>query len=430
MRKKSNMRILWIVNSAIGILSEKLYGKVSNGVWMDALLKDFEKHLSVQLVVVTTAAIKKTVKTTDKGVTFYALPDAPPLLYDENKQSNIAAWKNLIENEKPDLIQIWGTEFTHGLCALRIADKLGIPSVIYMQGYLRSIARYYFAGIPYSELRKSITFRDLLKRDSVIQQQKRYEKNAQKEKEMLQLAANIISENEWCDKSVQAIIPDIRLYHCPLSINSVFADHQWNPDCVEPYSIMCTASGYPLKGLHMVLRAVHQLKDKYPDVKLYVPGTPQVSNGSVQWMLRKRGYTKYIECLIRELGLKENVIWLGQLSQNQLAECYEKANVFVLSSSIENHSSSLKEAMIVGVPCVAAAVGGIPEYVKHGENGFLYRFEEYDVMAQYVKELFENIDLAKRISEDSKKSIRELHMNIDMYEKIMSIYMQILEKTK
>ena len=60
---------------------------------------------------------------------------------------------------------------------------------------------------------------------------------------------------------------------------------------------------------------------------------------------------------------------------------YPKTRVFVLSSSIENHASSLKEAMMVGTPSIATFVGGVPEYVRHGENGFLYRFEEYEIMA-------------------------------------------------
>ena len=59
------------------------------------------------------------------------------------------------------------------------------------------------------------------------------------------------------------------------------------------------------------------------------------------------------------------------------AQEMETANVFVMPSSIENHSSTLIEAMIVGVPCVASDVGGISELITHGKTGFLYRFEEY-----------------------------------------------------
>ncbi len=422
------MKILWIVNTPIGPLGDILYGKRMGGAWMDALSSDFKKHPEQELIVATTGNIGKPIKICEDGVTYYALPDSAPILYSENKPGNIAAWKMLLEEEKPDIIQIWGTEFTHGLCALRIADKMNIPSVIYMQGYLGSIARHYFAGISYNELKSTVTVRDILKRDSIIKQQQKYENRRAGEREMLSLAGNIISENNWCDMSIAAIVPEVKSHRCPLSINSVFSEFEWKRENAEPHSIICTASGYPLKGLHMMLKALSLLKVKYPDVKLYVPGAKQVSDGSFKSFLRKRGYTKYIEKLVSRLDLEDNIVWLGQLEQRALAERYSKTSVFVLTSSIENHSSSLKEAMTVGVPSVASSVGGVPEYVHSGENGFLYRFEEYDVMAAYVAEIFENEDLSDKLSHNAKESMKYLHGDIDMYDTVMNIYERILDK--
>ena len=407
------MKILWIVNTPLGSLGERLYGERNNGVWMDALMLSFAEYNEHQLVIATTATISETIRIEESGVTFYALPDQPPMLFNENQSSNIKVWQKLIDDEKPELIQVWGTEFTHGLCALRLAK--GIPSVIYMQGYLGSIARHYLAGMTHDELKKSVTFRDIIKRDSIVQQQKKYYASTAKEKEMFELSGNVICENDWCENSIRSIVPDINVYRCPLSINQVFTQYSWDINNAEPHTVICNASGYPLKGLHMLLRAVSLLKKKYPDIKLRVPGAEVTSDGSIQWLLRKRGYTKFIEQLIKELDLEENIVWLGALLQDKLAEQYEKARVFVLCSAIENHSSSLKEAMMVGTPSVASSVGGVPEYVTHGENGFLYRFEEYDILASYISKLFDDDALANRISENAKKGIRDLHGEKDIY---------------
>ena len=418
------MKVLWIVNTILNSLNEKLYNKKSNGLWMDALLESFKGQQEYQLVVATTLAINKTILVEDSGIRYYALPSQPPILYDENKKENISAWKKLLDEEKPDFIQVWGTEFTHGLCALRLAKD--IPSVIYMQGYLGSIARHYTAGIPEKELKKTVTFRDILKQDSILQQQKKYYASTEKEKEMLELSGNIISENEWCNSSIRAIVPDIQIYTCPLSINKVFSEKQWDISKAEPHSVICTASGYPLKGLHMMLQAVAMLKKRYPDIKLYVPGTKMVSDGSLQWSLRKRGYTKYIEKLIAKLDIEKHVVWLGHLSQAQLAEQYEKTRVFVLSSSIENHSSSLKEAMMVGVPSIASAVGGVPEYVNHSQNGFLYRFEEYEIMAEYIATLFKDDAVSTRLSVAGRQDMLKLHENQNLFETVVKIYSQVM----
>lgn len=422
------MKILWIVNTPLGLLGRSLYGREENGLWMSALLDDFRSYSEHRLIVATSAAIKETFRGEEDGIVYYAIPNQVPLLYDENKAENRRAWKHMLDAEKPDLIQVWGTEFTHGLCALRAAGD--IPSVIYMQGYLGSIARHYLAGISHKELSMTVTFRDIIKRDSIERQQKRYFESTKKEKEMFRLAGSVICENNWCENSIKAVAPGVTVYRCPLSINQVFTEKQWNIEKAEPHSVICTASGYPLKGLHMVLRAVALLKSEYPDIKLYVPGSKMVSDGSVQWLLRKRGYTNYIEKLIKQLGVEEHIVWLGQLSQEQLAEQYAKTRVFVLSSSIENHSSSLKEAMMVGTPGIASAVGGIPEYVRHGENGFLYRFEEYEIMAQYIKILFEDDGLAMRLSKAGQNDMKKLHSDFDILKNITDIYCKILEANK
>ncbi len=356
---------------------------------------------------------------------YYALPDTYPLAYNENKKKNIQAWKTLLEDEKPDLIQVWGTEFTHGLCALRAAGNT--PSVIYMQGYLGSIAKYYQAGLTAKELKKAVTLRDILKRDSIIKRQNKYQKSSLKEKEMLQLSGNIISENEWCNSNIRAIIPGINVHDCALSINKVFAEKEWTIDKVERHSIMCTAPGYPVKGLHMVFHAVALLKVKYPDLKVYIPGTKMVAGKSIRAQIRKSGYTKYIEMLIARLGIEKNIVWLGRISQEELAKQYEKSHVFIMSSSIENHSSSLKEAMMIGVPCVSSSVGGIPEYVTHGQNGYLYRFEEYTLAAKYIQDIFENDELAIALSKNARSKMLSLHQHTDLYQKIVDIYKNIVK---
>jgi glycosyltransferase involved in cell wall biosynthesis len=393
-------------------------------VWIEALLEKFKGNNEYKLVVVTTSKVKNVVKTEKDGVVYYVLPDTFPILYNENKISNINVWQEFLEEEKPDLIQLWGTEFTHGLCALRLAKN--IPSVIYMQGYIGSIARHYLAGMTYNELKKNVTFRDIVKKDSILRQQKKYISHTEKEKEMFNLSGRIISENEWCSMSIKAVCPKIEVYNCPLSVNYVFSKYNWDIERSEKHSVICNASGYPLKGLHMILKAIALLKSKYPDIKLYIPGAKVISNGSAEGFLRKRGYAKYIEKLIKKLDIEDNVVWLESLSQEELARYYQKVRVFVLCSSIENHSSSLKEAMMVGTPCVASAVGGIPEYVRHGENGFLYRFEEYEIMAGYIEKLFENDALAKRLSKTGNEDILRLHTDNGDTEIMIDIYKHIL----
>ena len=67
---------------------------------------------------------------------------------------------------------------------------------------------------------------------------------------------------------------------------------------------------------------------------------------------------------------------------------YLRCNVFVCPSSIENSPNSLGEAQILGVPCIASYVGGIPDMMR-GDEEHLYRYEDVDALAYKIVSLFE-----------------------------------------
>ena len=419
------MKILWIVNVLLNDMHEYLYNqKESNGVWMDALLSDFKAKGEHQLLIATTLPIKKTVRYEKDGVTYYALPDTYPILYNENKKSNVRAWQELLDTEKPDLIHVFGTEFSHGLCALRCNKN--IPVILHMQGILQSIARFYQTGLTNREF-GTRTLRDWLKRDSMRLQQKRYAKKALKEKEVIRLSKNVISENEWCDAYVKAVDSRTKIFHRAESMNSVFFETPWLYNEKQKYTIACNASGYPIKGLHVLLKAVALLKVKYPQIRLHIPGESMAETSSFKARLRRNGYTKHIQKLIRGLGLQEQIVWIGRKTQKELAEHNRRMHVFVMPSVIENHSNSLKEAMMQGIPCVASAVGGVTSYAKHGENALLYNAEEFEVLAANVEKLFDNDEYAQQLASKGRERMLSMHQGAEIYQQTIDIYCQVLK---
>ena len=68
------------------------------------------------------------------------------------------------------------------------------------------------------------------------------------------------------------------------------------------------------------------------------------------------------------------------------------ANVYVMPSAIENSSNSLCEAQILGTPVVASYCGGTPTLLTDGQTGYLYRYEEYEQLAQLAIMLFRKRD--------------------------------------
>ena len=82
-------------------------------------------------------------------------------------------------------------------------------------------------------------------------------------------------------------------------------------------------------------------------------------------------YKFYCKRLAAQLGVAGHIRYTGPLDAAAMRQAYLEADVFLLPSSCENSPNSLGEAMLLGLPCVAAAVG-IPSMLEDGREGYLY----------------------------------------------------------
>ena len=102
----------------------------------------------------------------------------------------------------------------------------------------------------------------------------------------------------------------------------------------------------------------------------------------------------------------------------------KKCNAFVVSSYVENHSSSLIEAMIVGAPCISTYVGGVQNMTRNGENALIYNPTDAVALADNIMQIFENDDLALKLSENAKQIRTKRNVNIG--NELYTIYKQVL----
>ncbi len=421
------MRILWITNIPIGKAGEFFFGKPSSGLWMDAALEDFSGDTANELFIATTGNVTETQIQKDDSVTYYLLPDKLGYEYKSGKPSNLTAISKMLDEIQPQIIQIWGTE-NQVAEDLITCNNNQFPVVVYIQGVIASLERYFKAGISTKEILLNYTPMDLLRKTGIFQQMKRYRKQADREAKIVLAIQNIIGENLWSKAYYKSISQDVRFYPCPLHLNRCFADVQWDAANIESHSIMCNSSNYSIKGLHILLQAMSIVRKTYPDVKLYLPGNNPAQYKSFKASFTQSGYIKYLKKLIKKRGLDSSVEFLSFLTPEQMAQKMTQSHVFVVPSAIENHSSSLKEAMLVGVPSVGTYVGGVSEYVRHGENGFLYRFEEPEVLADLICQIFASDSLAKKLSENARADMMALHIDCDLHKRFVEIYESIIEE--
>lgn len=400
------MKALWIVNKRCGGLHQKLHGKkATGGQWLDAMLEEADAFSDDRIVVVNIEPKPALSKYEDGKVTYYTLAGQPNAAYNYKSSKSVAAWKAIMDAEKPDVIVIWGTEFPYALAAMEAAP--GVPAVIYVQGILDSIGKYYQSGLTEKELKQAKTLRDVLTRTTIRQIQKGFADRAVYEKEIVRRSGHVIIENQWAAAYLRKLCPEVQTHFMPISISESFRNHCWSEENVQKHTIMCPAADYPIKGLHMLMKALAIVKQRYPDVKLYIPGTPLKPTDTLKAKLKQNGYSRLIAKMIRDMGLKDNMIYTGRLTADEMAQKMASSNCFVMTSAIENHSSTLKEAMTVGAPCVASYVGGVSEYAVNEENCLLYRYEDYEVLAQDILRLFESKELREKLSQSAFAAMRK-----------------------
>jgi glycosyltransferase involved in cell wall biosynthesis len=80
-----------------------------------------------------------------------------------------------------------------------------------------------------------------------------------------------------------------------------------------------------------------------------------------------------------------------------MARLYEKADIYLNSSVVDNMPLSFIEAFSCGLPIVSYATGGIPYLVANGETGLLVETKDFQALAQKAIFLLENQEFAKKI---------------------------------
>ena len=122
----------------------------------------------------------------------------------------------------------------------------------------------------------------------------------------------------------------------------------------------------------------------------------------------------------RRLGIDSNVIFTG--FRNDVLRLVAASDLFVLSSLYEGLPISLLEAMGLGTPVVATRVGGIPEAVTDGVEGFLVEALNPGQLADKVLELIHSPELRHRFAENATKRIRERFTLRRMVERTEAVY--------
>lgn len=380
------MKILWITNILFPEAEQLLTGSGelrASGGWMLGSANALVQNEAVELYVASLSTkVNKLVKLEGKQITYFILPMGKGNLRYNDEYCSY--WVQVKDAIKPDVVHIHGTEYSHGLAYMTACGSENV--VISIQG-LTSAYYYYYYGMTKKDIYMNLTFRDII-RGSILKGQKQFKQRAAYEIEMIKNAKHIIGRTSWDRARTWAINPCAEYHFCNETLRPEFYDgSEWNYNKCDKHTIFLSQAGYPIKGLHQVLKAMPIILRHYPDASIRVAGGDITKTSTLSEKLRLSGYGKYIKKLIKEVGMEGKVTFTGNLNAEQMKQEYLHANVFVCPSTIENSPNSLGEAQILGTPCVASYVGGISDMMKGNEEN-LYRFEEVEMLADKVCHIF------------------------------------------
>lgn len=166
-----------------------------------------------------------------------------------------------------------------------------------------------------------------------------------------------------------------------------------------------------IKGIDTILQAVALLRQR--EIEVFFAHIGGLRSNT----LEQQQYADSLKQLAVELGVENNVIWLGRRSDVQ--DILPMADVYIHPSRSEGLGSVLLEASVAGLPLVGSRVGGIPEIVHDGINGLLIDTGNPLQLADAIEQV-----LLKKQSygEQAKKLVWQIFDQIKQARKLLNLY--------
>lgn len=168
----------------------------------------------------------------------------------------------------------------------------------------------------------------------------------------------------------------------------------------------------PRKGHQHALRAMALLKQKMPDVRLRIAGSPDNPE-----------YFETLKQLLNHLDLTENVQFLG--NRRDVIDLMRQSDVLLLSSESEAFGWVILEAHAVGLPVVASAVDGPREVIEDQKNGLLVNPGDVQGFADALYRVLNSPNFASQLSETGRNDTLKKFTAEQMVREFAAIYKEI-----
>lgn len=406
------MRILWFS------VTPSLFNPSSNGHngggWIASLEQIVRKEKSIELGVAFHFPDNE-FKYENDGVCYYPIAPKKKSFIDKfisrNEEiENTARYLKIIEDFRPDVIHIFGSENDFGL----ICAHTQIPVVIHIQGCMPP---YHNALFPVGLSKWDFIFGKGLSlnyRFIGLRSDGAFRKAAEREVRIIQNCKYFMCRTEWDKRLIDLFNPQATYFHCEEALRDSFIQGtaKWEYPTSDKKIITSVISRPWYKGCDLILKTAALLK-RFTDLNF-------------EWRVYGIPEMRFYEAKYKINAKDVNVKVMGTASKEELVEALCKTNCYVHTSYIDNSPNSLCEAQILGVPILATHVGGISSLIDDGCNGILFPANAPYTAASLIKQLTSDRELAERLSSNAIEKATKRHNPNDIKESLLNIYSSII----
>lgn len=414
------MKVLWFENTEPSGYNQS--NTLVNG-WQDALETIVAQCKEIELYIAF-ASQTHTEPKKNRSVTYIPI-HTPYSFLDKIRRSiswnieakkTITGAKKIIHDVDPDIIHVFGTEWTFGL----ISQHTDTPVVIHIQGCFNEIVKYQYPP--------NYSFADELyeKRLHPIQfVEKLFHPNLNKSRKLIEnkiWQANkfYMGRTEWDNQISEKLHPGREYYHVDEALRNPFihTSQHWQFKDNSKTTLFSTGCSSFWKGPNILLRTAAILKKKKFEFDWLVAGEMPADLKKI--IERKEG-TSFKE---------NNIHFLGWQTPDQLCKHLASSSLYIHNSYIENSPNSICEAQYIGTPIISTNVGGISSLIESKKNGILVSSDSPEQMAQTIIDSAHNKELLSYISNESQKTATYRHSEKNILNQLLNCYKTILNHSE
>lgn len=394
------MRVLWFSPTP------SLYSSYSNshngGGWISSLEQMVRSVNDISLGVAFKLDGQKPKNIID-DVTYYCI---------DSKSNGVQKYIEIIDDFKPDIIQIFGSENEFG----DICSHTDIPVVIHMQGCLPP---YHNALFPVGMnkfdflLGRGLTLR---RRFMGWRSEPSFRRRAEHEINTIRSCKFFMGRTEWDNALVSLFNPTAKYFHCEEALRDSFLnmDKHWAPSSQDKIKIISVLSNPWYKGVDLILKTAKLLK--------------RFTSMSFEWNVFGVSDIRFYEYKYSIFANNVNVNIRGSVGKEVLVNELCNSSVYVHPSYIDNSPNSVCEAQLIGIPVLATNVGGIPSLVKDSETGFLFPANDPYMLANLIKMVVNDVALSEKISSAEISVAKARHNPDSIKTTLLNVYNYILNE--